>query len=83
MTLCQSLLKSQHMDLLVEKTSELGVDRVLPFISERTVVKGWRQSSGQAQAGRDGRSAAKQSIGMPPRSVRCPRQCWRSGQELA
>jgi 16S rRNA (uracil1498-N3)-methyltransferase len=27
------------MDLLVEKTSELGVDRVLPYISERTVVK--------------------------------------------
>jgi 16S rRNA (uracil1498-N3)-methyltransferase len=38
-TLCQALLKSQHMDLLVEKTSELGVDRVLPYISERTVVK--------------------------------------------
>jgi 16S rRNA (uracil1498-N3)-methyltransferase len=29
-TLCQALLKSQHMDLQVEKTSELGVDRVLP-----------------------------------------------------
>jgi 16S rRNA (uracil1498-N3)-methyltransferase len=38
-TLCQALLKSHHMDLLVEKTSELGVDRVLPFIAERTVVK--------------------------------------------
>jgi len=39
MTLCQALLKSQHMDLIVEKTSELGVDRILPYVSERTVVK--------------------------------------------
>lgn len=38
-TLCQALLKSHHMDLLVEKTSELGVDRILPYVAERTVVK--------------------------------------------
>jgi 16S rRNA (uracil1498-N3)-methyltransferase len=38
-TLCQALLKSHPMDLLMEKTSELGVDRVLPYIAERTVVK--------------------------------------------
>ena len=38
-TLCQALLKSHHMDLVVEKTSELGVDRVLPYLAERTVVK--------------------------------------------
>jgi len=39
MTLCQALLKSQHMDLIVEKTSQLGVNRILPYLSERTVVK--------------------------------------------
>ena len=38
-TLCQALLKSHHMDLVMEKTSELGVDRVLPYRAERTVVK--------------------------------------------
>lgn len=38
-TLCQALLKSHAMDLVVEKTSELGVDRVLPYLAERTVVK--------------------------------------------
>jgi len=38
-TLCQAVLKSSHMDYLIEKTSELGVRRVLPFTSERTVVK--------------------------------------------
>lgn len=37
-TLCQALLKSQAMDSTVEKTSELGVYRILPFSSERTVV---------------------------------------------
>jgi 16S rRNA (uracil1498-N3)-methyltransferase len=38
-TLCQALLKSNRMDLLVEKTSELGVNRVLPYRAERTVVQ--------------------------------------------
>jgi len=38
-TLCQALLKSNAMDFLVEKTSELGVNRVLPYIADRTVVK--------------------------------------------
>jgi 16S rRNA (uracil1498-N3)-methyltransferase len=37
-TLCQALLKSGAMDFVVQKTSELGVDRIIPFFSERTVV---------------------------------------------
>jgi 16S rRNA (uracil1498-N3)-methyltransferase len=37
-TICQSLLKSRNMDLVIQKTSELGVDRICPFTSERTVV---------------------------------------------
>jgi len=37
--LCQALLKSQAMDLLVQKASEIGVDKLVPFTSERTVVK--------------------------------------------
>ena len=36
--LCQALLKSRQMDYLIQKTSELGVNRILPFSSERTVV---------------------------------------------
>ena len=39
LTLCQALLKSNPMDLLVEKASELGVDRILPYIADRTVVR--------------------------------------------
>ena len=38
-TLCQALLRSAPMDYLIQKTSELGVTRILPFFSARTVVK--------------------------------------------
>lgn len=38
-TLCQSLLKSRSMDYMIQKASELGVDRILPFFSQRTAVK--------------------------------------------
>ncbi len=38
-TLCQALPKSRAMDYLIQKTSELGADCIVPFFSERTVVK--------------------------------------------
>ena len=38
-TLCQALLKSRPMDYLIQKTSELGVHRIIPFISDRTVIR--------------------------------------------
>jgi len=46
-TLCQALLKSQAMDYVVQKTSELGVMDISPFTSERTVarVEGERASA--------------------------------------
>ncbi|MBW1996578.1 MAG: 16S rRNA (uracil(1498)-N(3))-methyltransferase [Deltaproteobacteria bacterium] len=37
--LCQALLKSRAMDMVIQKASEIGVDRIIPFTSERTVVK--------------------------------------------
>ncbi len=37
--LCQAILKSRPMDYLVQKTSELGIDLILPFVSERTVIR--------------------------------------------
>ncbi len=37
-TLCQAVIKSGPMDYLIQKTSELGVNRIYPFISSRTVV---------------------------------------------
>ena len=36
--LCQAVLKSGPMDYLIQKTSELGVNCIQPFTSERTVV---------------------------------------------
>jgi 16S rRNA (uracil1498-N3)-methyltransferase len=38
-TLCQALTKSRAMDYLLQKTSELGVDRIMTFYSERTTVR--------------------------------------------
>jgi len=37
-TLCQSILRSQPMDYTIQKTCELGVHRIIPFISQRTIV---------------------------------------------
>jgi 16S rRNA (uracil1498-N3)-methyltransferase len=36
--LCQALLKGDHFEYVIQKTSELGVTAVIPFLSERTVV---------------------------------------------
>lgn len=70
-TLFQSILKSQPMDYLIQKTSELGVDLITPFFSERTVVRPdkegymtrvrhWREVA---------RSAAKQSGRVTPANI--------------
>jgi 16S rRNA (uracil1498-N3)-methyltransferase len=70
-TLCQALLKSHHMDLLVEKTSELGVDRVLPYIAERTVVKvdGGKAHGKVTRWQEIAQSAAKQSDRAMPAEI--------------
>ena len=62
-TLCQALLKSRAMDYVVEKTSELGVHRILPFSSERTVVRlNKERFANKKQRWREiAHSAAKQS----------------------
>jgi len=41
--LCQALIRSHPMDFVVQKTSELGVSLLLPFVSERTVVRPGRE----------------------------------------
>ena len=37
--LCISLIRSDPFDLVIQKTSELGVDTIQPFYSERTIVR--------------------------------------------
>ncbi len=69
--LCQGFLKSRKMDYVIQKTSELGVDCMSPFSSERTVVrlkkdtlpvrmKHWREIA---------RSSAKQSDRAVPAQI--------------
>ncbi|MBN2033504.1 MAG: 16S rRNA (uracil(1498)-N(3))-methyltransferase [Deltaproteobacteria bacterium] len=38
-TLCQALLKAAAMDFTIQKASELGAHKILPFSSQRTVVR--------------------------------------------
>jgi 16S rRNA (uracil1498-N3)-methyltransferase len=72
--LCQALLKSGPMDYLIEKTSELGVSQIMPFASERTVVK--IESDGASNKLRRWRdiavSAAKQSDRIVPADISRP-----------
>jgi 16S rRNA (uracil1498-N3)-methyltransferase len=76
--LCQSLLKSHPMDYLIQKTSELGVDTLIPFISGRTVVRlpperaadrlrHWREVASNAtkQSGRDRTLVIQPPVALP------------------
>lgn len=38
-TLAQGLAKGEKMDLIVQKATELGVSKIIPFTSSRTIVK--------------------------------------------
>ena len=38
-TLAQAIPKGKNMDLIVQKATELGVSKIIPLISERTVVQ--------------------------------------------
>lgn len=37
--IASSIIKEQKMDFILQKSTELGVDEIIPFVSERTVVK--------------------------------------------
>jgi 16S rRNA (uracil1498-N3)-methyltransferase len=70
-TLIQALIKSRPMDLIIQKCSELGITRIIPVRSERTVVK--LDKAGASAKGRHwreiARSAAKQADRASPASV--------------
>jgi 16S rRNA (uracil1498-N3)-methyltransferase len=60
--LYQAVPKGRHMDLVVEKATELGVSRIVPLSTERSVV---RPSEGEGKARRWHRvaeAAARQSL---------------------
>ncbi len=45
LVLCPAVLKNNKMDWLIEKATELGIHRILPFESEHGVVKAEEESS--------------------------------------
>ena len=60
--LYQAVPKGRHMDLVVEKATELGVDRVVPLSTERGVVR-LSEGDGKAQRWRRvAEAAARQSL---------------------
>lgn len=69
--LLQSVLKSSPMDTLIQKTSELGVDLIVPFFSERTVVRPDKEGyMARVRHWREvARSAAKQSGRVTPANI--------------
>jgi 16S rRNA (uracil1498-N3)-methyltransferase len=72
--LCQALLKSDSMDYLIQKTSELGVDAIFPFFSQRTVVHLQEgRSVGRLRRWNEiGKGAAKQSGRTAPVRIAAP-----------
>jgi 16S rRNA (uracil1498-N3)-methyltransferase len=73
LTLAQGLLKGQKMDWVIEKATELGVHRIVPFFSSFTVahLPAERQEERLARWQRIAQSAAKQS-GNPPPFIAAP-----------
>lgn len=60
--LYQAVPKGQHMDMVVEKATEIGVDRIVPILTERVVVK---VSEGKLERWRRlAEAAARQSLQM-------------------
>lgn len=58
-----ALVKGARPELVVQKLTELGVDRIVPFVADRSVVR-WDESKGQRHADRldrIAREAAAQS----------------------
>lgn len=66
--LCQAILKAKAMDYAIQKASELGIYLIVPFFSERTIVKlrGERLSNKRARWGEIAHGSAKQSDRLVP-----------------
>jgi 16S rRNA (uracil1498-N3)-methyltransferase len=69
--LCQAVLKSRAMDYVVQKASELGIGRISPFLSERTVIRlNQERLKAKERRWREiARNAAKQSDRITPAEI--------------
>lgn len=72
--LCQALLRSRPMDYLIQKTSELGVDQIRPFLAERSLIElNRKQRKDKLRHWMEvARSAAKQADRAAPAEVAFP-----------
>ena len=71
-TLCQAVIKPRPMDYVIQKTSELGVDRIRFFSSKRTVVQ-WNEShiiKKMTRWNEIAKSATKQSDRIKPAEIK-------------
>ena len=59
-TLFQGLPKGSKFDYVIEKATELGVDRIIPFISQKNVIKISEDSTKLARWNRLAEAASKQ-----------------------
>jgi len=72
--LCQALLKSGPMDYLIQKTSELGVNHILPFSCSRSITRLKRdRSDNKMRHWREiARNSSKQSGRIAPAQIESP-----------
>ncbi|MBN2158970.1 MAG: 16S rRNA (uracil(1498)-N(3))-methyltransferase [Spirochaetes bacterium] len=61
-TLCMSLLKGKNFDQVIEKGVEIGVARIVPVVSERTITRPTDASARVERWNRKSEEAAKQSL---------------------
>ncbi len=70
--LYQAVPKGRHMDLVVEKATELGVGVVVPLVTERGVVKPGDEKKKAGRWRRVAEAAARQSLQLRVPEVREP-----------
>ena len=61
-TLCMCLLKGKNFDLVIEKAVEVGVSRIMPVLSERTIARPADAEARVRRWDRKAEEAAKQSL---------------------
>lgn len=60
--LCQSILKGDKMDMVIQKATELGVKEIVPVITERTLVKNTRKTGRWRKIAEEAAEQCKRTI---------------------